>query len=292
MKLSEYFRTSRGYKRLAIVLAVAVVAVLAGWGITFCMIGVSELHSPSRWLALGMPIVYLVLWLIVIIVKKCKKQPRKRFSWFCGWVLVILYFSTYVYILGVHAPIHPTEIGCVTEQGLYKKGICKLKWGKEDCMYIAKYYNKFAHQRCYVVLFNHHTYSNAPYEMKGLMEIDIYDMDLNLIDGCMVELAPQGKGTMELGEYLDNYVGVYIERIMGESKNAWTRILEDGDLYSYYTFEDRNGIKISASADSYPDATNLHWWDYDRYDEKHKTFCTSFMHLGVIPVNYPAFAGM
>lgn len=291
MKLNEYFRTPRGYKRLAMVPAVAIIAALTAWFLTFFMIGISELHYPSRWLALGMPLVYFAIWLIAIIVKKCKKQPRKRFSWFCGWVFVLLYFCTYFYILAVQAPLHPTEIGCVTEHGLYNKGICKLKWGKEDCMYIAKYYNKYAHQRCYVVLFNHNFYSNAPERMKGLMEIDIYDMNLNLIDGCMVELAPQGKGKMELGDYLDKYVGVYIGRVMGESKNAWKRILEDGDLYSYYTFEDRDGNGINASAEAHPDATNLHWWDYDRYNEKHNTFCTSFMHLGVIPVNYPALVG-
>ena len=295
MKLSDYFRTPRGYKRLAIVLAVAILASCLGWMMHFVAIGVFDCSPMVVWLLFGLPVIYIVLLIADGIIKRRKQQPRKRFGWFCTGVFVVMYavatMATWFEICKAgHSPI-----GVVTNKGLYNSiGIRKADLDK-DYIYIAEYYNKFTHDHCYLAIHNNNDPLTNPC---GLLELDFFDMNLHRIDGCALEVTQQGEGTTKLGRYIDANVGICFKDIFTNANQSdleflYEFVLELGSLprQTQYDFYSRHKERILPTSAMHPQAFNLGWWHHNIYDKQNDAVAVSFMLIDVIPVNYPAYTG-
>lgn len=294
MKLSDFFRTSCGYKRLAIVLVVAILASWTGWMMHFVAVGVFDKSPLVVWLLIGLPVIYIALLIADIVIKNSKQQQRNHFGWCCAGVFVAIYaVATMATWFSISKAGH-SSIGVVTNQGLYNSiGIQKAGWDK-DYFYIAEYYNKFSHEHCYLALHNNNDPLTNPC---GLLEIDIFDKNLNRIDGCALELTPQDEGVTNLGRYIDAYVGICLQDIFTNANQAdveylYEYVSENGSLplYTQYDFYSRHKERILPTSANHPESKNLGWWHRNIYDKQNDAVGVSFMLIGVIPVNYPAFA--
>jgi len=295
MKRLEQFCTPRGYKRSAIVLAVAILASWTGWMMHFVAIGVFDCSPLVVWLLFGLPVIYIALLIADGIIKRRRQQPRKRFGWLCAGVFVVMYaiatMATWFEICKAgHSPI-----GVVTNKGLYNSiGIRKAGWDK-DYFYIATYYNKFTREHCYLALHNNNDPLSNPC---GLLELDIFDMNLHRIDGCALEVTQQGEGTTNLGRYIDANVGICLKDIFTNANQSdleylYEHVLEIGSLprYTQYDFYSRHKERILPISAMHPQAFNLGWWHHNIYDKQNDAVAVSFMLIDIIPVNYPAYTG-
>ena len=292
MKLSEYFSTPRGYKRLAIVPAVAIIAALAAWVVPFFAVGVCDKSPLTGWILIALPIVYVLLLVIDIIVKHRNKQVRNHFPWVCAGIFIVIYWIVTFCMMFSISQYGKSSIGVVTDKGLYNSiGISKVEWNGQ-CMFIAEYDNKYTNEHCYLVLHNNTESLSTP----GILVADIYDMNLHRIDGFTLEAILPGEDTMTLGEYIDDYVGEMVDYVFLLANDKELDALinyykENNDILSTpYRFFTRDMLSLEPMATPYPDAKSLGWWHKSIYNEKNNLVAVSFMKLPVKVVNNPAYS--
>lgn len=295
MKLNEYFRTPRGYKRLGIWSAVVLLTIPVMRPITFLLHYVTESTSKVVTFSLWIAAAFLVLWLVSAILKWSNMRPVKRFPLFCAGTAVAIYmvyaFSFYMCIC-----YKPTKLGAVAVQGthaLYNPiGWRIAKWDK-PYMYVSEFYNTHLRERCYVALYaNSYGWKDAT----GLMEIDMFTKDWEPLDHCAVMLEQSGEGTMELRYFLGEAIGVEGKMLFSTNHyNSWKKFTEEYDVEYIpscdcgYQFETYTHEPIQAFGHDYNGGLYYGWADKDFYDEDHHLVGRSFKHLPVRVLNHPTY---
>lgn len=296
MKIQEYFRTPRGYKRLAIWAAVVLLTIPVLRPLTFLVHYLTERMSIVYKLSICVPVVFIVVMLTMVVVMRIKRKPIKWFRWLCAGTAVVIYF-VYTFVFSIVIYPKPSRLGAIRMLGknaLYNPvGIKKVQWDK-PYLYIAEYYNTHRRERCYVGIYSN---SYAWVDVVGLIEIDIFDSKWQAIDHCAVQVVRQEEADVELGELLNDIIGIETKKIFSQCRhNSWS---EFRDYYcsgyycpnAGYEFVTSDGTIIYPFDTDHNDGIYYGWSDNDFYDADGDQLGKSFKHLKVHVLNRPAFAG-
>lgn len=303
MKRNEIFATLRRcaenkkFKRSVIWLAVVLLTIPVMRPLTFLIHYVSERTTVVYKFALGIVVVFLIVWLILAILKWCKLRPLKRFALFCAGTAVVIYFM-YAVAFFMCIRNYPTEQGAIAVEGVHALynpiGCRKVKFDK-PYMYIAEYYNIHLRERCYVAIYaNQYSWVDAT----GLIEIDLFDSDWKPLDRCAAMIVQPEKGEKEFGTYLGEVIGIETKRVYSTNTfNSWDEYQNEyagldyrpAPIYRGYQFETYSHRPVRAFDLDYNDGDYYGWADRDFYDETHKPVGRSFKHLMICELNRPAY---